>query len=118
MPKNTWICPLCTDDEGMPMEFENSRQYEEHNKSVHTGVEAKVKKPKPPIQERQKVEIAPETQTAKIVLTYKFIGQCPNCGKDVDTLTLDVGEEIKEHFCIAWCNACKEKRAERKVTKL
>ena len=118
MPKNTWICPLCTDDEGMPMEFENSRQYEKHNKSVHTGVEAKVEKPKPLIQERQKVEIAPETQTAKIVLTYKFIGQCPNCGTMLETIPLDLDTKKNDLIVVAWCSACREKKAQKSVVKL
>ena len=121
MRKNTWICPLCVDEDGMPREFKSSDEYMQHYKNQHSGkelikpgVEVKKESSKPK-EEVQDVVKEISGASKGITLTYKYVGDCNSCGKEVDTLDMDVG---KEHFVVAWCNACKKKLAERKVVKL
>lgn len=57
----------------------------------------------------------PKTDRKPIKLTYLYEGQCETCGKEVTTLEMDVKSE---HFVLAYCTACREKKAERKATKL
>jgi len=143
MRNKTWICPKCFDDESGPLEFKSNADLIEHNKAVHPGegdprVDPKVKEPvrsdpvkptgvekaqeavkklKPPIEGRQKMKIDPDTQTEKLELVYRYIGQCPYCGSQVETIPLDVNK-TKNHFQIAWCPSCREKLHQREVVKL
>ena len=130
MPKNTWICALCVDEESMPMEFESDQEYINHNKKFHLNMaedeKRAVERPvgktidigTQPTELIKEPVVEKEAEKEKIRLTYKYGGQCPVCGKLVDTIEVDVGEKVKEHFCIAWCNACKNNLLQRKVVRL
>lgn len=50
-----------------------------------------------------------------LVLTYKYIGECPEHRSPIDTLELDV---VKEHFCIAYCSTGKHQIETKQVAKL
>lgn len=126
MKNNTWICSLCTDEDDMPKEFKNDEEYMAHNKVFHSADSPKLEKPLQPASPRgepQAVEDVlahlPETKVTKAVtLAYVYVGDCLTCGKTLDTLELDVGDKIKEHYVIAWCQGCHKQIVQRKVTKL
>lgn len=50
-----------------------------------------------------------------LILTYKYVGECPEHRNPVDTLELDVA---KEHFCVAYCPSGKHQVETKGVTKL
>jgi len=108
----TWICPQCFSEETGPLEFETEEEWREHMKTHHT-IDVKkpkqINKPKPAAVEKPKVKPEP------LKLTYKWTGQCSNCGGQVDTLDISIRNDF---FVVAWCNGCKRKLAQRKVAKL
>ncbi len=57
---------------------------------------------------------APKTATP-IELKYQFSGQCSLCFTSVDTIMLDVKEDV---FAIAYCQNCKKTLQQQKVRKL
>ena len=116
MKNNTWICSLCTDEDGMPREFKNDDEYMAHNKAFHSPDSPKLEKPPQPQVVEDVLVHPPETKVTKAVtLAYVYVGECSDCGKAVDTLEVDVD---KKHFCIAWCNACKKQVSLREVVRL
>ena len=108
----TWICPQCFSEQTGPLEFDTEEEFKEHIKKVHT-IGAKqpeqINKPKPVAAEQPKAEPKP------IKLTYQYTGQCAKCGGQVDTLDISIRND---YFIVAWCNNCKNKLTQRKVTKL
>lgn len=57
--------------------------------------------------------VKPERKPVK--LKYMWEGNCPKCGKHVDTLEIDVSGK---HFCLAYCTADKETLETREVASL
>jgi hypothetical protein len=121
MKTKGWVCPMCVDKEGMPMEFKSFEEYQAHNKKYHPEggnmpikeekTEKEPLKPlKPPIQERGKIK------PKEIKLIYKYIGSCPNCGAELETIPLDIKD--KNLIVIAWCPNCKEVKSQKEVAKL
>lgn len=120
-----WICTKCFNEDTGPPEFATQEALAEHDKKVHSGAKVKEKpvrsdtvKPLPPIKERKVDNIEPKTQTKKVELVYRWIGQCPNCGVEIETIPLDVDARTKNMIIVAWCGGCREKKAQREVLKL
>lgn len=59
------------------------------------------------------------TPKQPIKLTYNYVGGCPDCGGELETLTVDdvVADKNKE-VVVAWCFSCKKKLRQRIVAKL
>lgn len=53
-------------------------------------------------------------------LTYKWIGTCPQCSEEIETIIvdIDVSKRTKKQFAIAFCNNCKKNLKSREVIKL
>ena len=111
---NSWLCALCTDEEGSARSFDSQEKLHEHNKKFHSNgrVEPKIE-PKP-----EPTHPKPQGEIDKPTLTYTWIGQCPNCRTQLETIPLDIDQRTKNIIVIAWCPSCKEKRAQRSVAKL
>ena len=69
----------------------------------------------PPIKDRGIVP--PEKKKQKIELIYKYIGQCPDCGTEVDTIPLEMEKKTKV-VMVAWCPSCKKSLEQKEVVKL
>lgn len=105
----TWICSKCFNEETGPLGFATFELYQAHNKKFHSESEEKLvdrrskeekpvnvplRTPKPSIQERAKIKLD------EIKLTYKYVGICPNCNGEVDTIELPVYDKS---IVIAYC---------------
>ena len=56
---------------------------------------------------------------SKIKLSYRYEGNCPDCGKEAETIELeDVNNDNKHVFAVAWCSVCKKKLQQNYVNKL
>jgi len=129
MPKKdrSWLCSLCImpdteDGPGMPKEFKSFKEYQEHSQKAHPkGVPAKkVEKPVkvPPVKPTVPIQDRPKTQD-KLELVYRWLGRCPHCGVEIETIPLDVDGRSKEQYIIAWCpGTCKKKLVQKVVAKL
>lgn len=104
-----YLCEKCGE------EFEGHAEYKQHKVNHQLGVGDE--QPTAPEQEKPKKEVPKiqEDERKPIVLTYLYTGQCEKCGRHVDTLEMDVGTD---HFALAYCVPCKEKKTQRKVLKL
>ena len=111
-----FVCIRCTTDE-KAVSFGSLAELSAHNKSVHEGKPLNINpkkvvdkpKPKPDFMPK------PEPEREPIKLTYKFTGQCKDCGSVVDTLEMDVA---KKHFASAFCIQCKKQLEVKEVVKL
>ena len=68
----------------------------------------------------QKVEREkPWSKPRPLNLEYHYDGDCPDCGKAVETLEIDdVLDDKKKQVVVAWCVGCKKKLRQRQVAKL
>lgn len=99
-----WLCEKCG------KELATHDEYKQHKVNHQLGKSDEVEEQ--PVQASQTPK---KTDRLPIQLTYLWKGNCQTCGKTVDTLEIDVGEE---HYCIAFCTACKTQKSQRKVVKL
>lgn len=111
----SWLCEKCGHESTTHDEYKQHKVDHQLGK-ITDKPEEEIPTP-PPKLEPKPMEVQPKGDPDRkpIQLTYVFTGNCPTCGKHVETLELDVGND---HFCIAFCTACREKRAERKVARL
>jgi len=103
----TWMCAKCFSADDGPMEFKDFEAYSEHNKSVHSGTDVAPVEQKPvtaPVVEEVKPE-APPKEPLPLELKYKYDGACHKCGKEVDTIVLDMDKKTR-CWVIAWCSGC------------
>ena len=114
----TWMCAKCRDEDGIPMEFKTDEAYYEHNKRLHSGIPTKPQPQKPVKQELTTPKPVIKEKPKLVELVYKYIGLCPQCGKGVDTIPLDIDARTKNQIIVCWCNDCKIKIKQREVLKL
>jgi hypothetical protein len=112
------ICIQCD------LEFPTVKELDKHIKSGH---KIKPSDWKPPIKritlddiEKKKEKsvekkVIKEEKPKPIELTYKYIGQCPECRGEVDTIMMEVGKSTR---AIAYCVNCRKKLSEKKVKSL
>ena len=89
----TSICSVCSTGENL-VEFNTVKELSDHIKGGH-------KSGKKPAVEPVVIKQEP---AKPIELRYKFEGQCPKCNKEIDTITVDLGESEQQ---IAYCTNCR-----------
>lgn len=81
-----------------------------------------IHKDKPVVEKPAKVKPVIKPDVPKIVpvkpepikLTYKYVGNCPTCGSEVDTLEVDLDKFV----IIAYCQSCHKQLRHKPVAKL
>ena len=117
MPDNTWLCPLCSVGDQI-VEFKTEEEMAEHVRVVHrSGDKPKEKPVLPPIDERGPKKEKPKV-VKRPVLVYRWTGQCPECGGEVDTIPLDLDKRTNKIAAVCWCQSCRKKIDQREVDKL
>ena len=55
----------------------------------------------------------------RILLSYLYIGNCPDCNSKVETLEQDIKVDTRNHhFVVAYCMNCKKQVKVRETPKL
>ena len=93
-----------------------------HTSSAGIPVETKSDEPKvkslsaSEIKAMKATEEKPKPKALKLV--YHWDGQCPDCGKVVDTLDIEAGQPKGKTVIIAYCSGCRKQLSYRPVEKL
>lgn len=106
-----FLCEKCTTRDRV-IEFPTLAALAEHTKGGHKLPPEKRKKESSDFMQRVDPPVKKE-----IKLVYKYEGNCDKCGKEVETLTFNIGKE-KSFWAVAFCTTCRAKLAERKVVPL
>lgn len=61
---------------------------------------------------------ADKAKPKKVTLTYKWEGECSDCGNKVETITIDAGQPKGKTIAVAFCSVCHKELAYRPVEKL
>lgn len=112
-----FVCIKCTTDDNA-VSFSSLAELSAHNKKVHEGKPLSINpkevvdrsKPDPP--PTPEFVPRPEPKREKIVLEYKYKGDCESCGRVVDTITVEGKEKDVQ---IAYCSACKKQYNQAEV---
>jgi len=102
------------------MSFDSQDELHFHNKISHAGKThpIKVKNPAEGTEEKTPKITLPKEKLLPPELTYTWVGKCPICRTELDTIPLDIDARTKNIVVIAWCASCREKKAQRSVAKL
>jgi len=92
-------CIQCSKEQEV-VEFDTMKQLQEHIAGGHVLPEKEL------VVENVVVEPPKEAPLVPIVLTYHFVGQCPICRREVDTVDLEVEGKL---FMMAYCAPCKKR---------
>lgn len=108
---------ICFECKGALVELPTMRALMDHQLQVHSGQS-------PVVQEedlREEPEAPPSRapdpprvpQGTPISLAYRYVGSCPQCGRDVDTIDISLpGEQLA---VIAYCAPCKQQHQQQTV---
>ena len=97
------ICQECSNPaEDKIVEFPTLKELSDHVKAGHPSTE-------------EPEEEAPAPELVPITLHYKFEGQCPTCGRMVDTITVEFEEK---DTMVAYCSSCKTQHDTKEVIPL
>ena len=135
-PSEGWVCTQCGRSfPTMNAMIKHTNEVHVRKSNIKDGKTVEEPNPVDPITPKEKEtieisqpppaeEIIPQEKTPiiniPIELGYKYIGNCPVCRNDLETLMIEVevSKKIKKQYAIAFCNVCKKKLKSREVVKL
>lgn len=100
----------CNNPDGSPLEFLTVKELSEHVKSGHKIMPQLKENPSPnPVQSSS----PPKPELKPIQLGYKYSGNCKDCGREVETIILDINK--KEQKAVAYCIHCRKECTQESV---
>jgi len=85
--------------EGRSVEFNSVKDLNDHAKAGHPLPKGIVEQEK-----ALKPRIPKVPAVTKVTLEYKYTGKCGKCGREVDTIDIDLQDNM---VMIAYCSSCK-----------
>lgn len=110
-----FICEICTGEE--EVSFPTLKQLVEHKKEIHEGKRPAELAPES-VQSPTRAsngEKGSEVPPKPIVLKYKYEGACAICGRELDTIQVEMDER---NIMIAYCSVDKKQWVQREVIPL